>query len=689
MKHRILGLLGGRRRRSLIAGTLAVLAAGAFALSALAVHDEVFQLDGDVIASTTTTVGGTTQTLDWDSFFDADGGEKALPAGFTASSFDRDFLTNADGSFNTADTTTFATGSKDTLGISPGWQCSFSNNVNSKIDVMNAYAAAYTAPNGDELLYFALEKNANEGNNNVGFWFLQDETSCAAASGNNPFVGDHTDGDLLIVSAFTNGGVVSTINVYRWSGDDAGCIDNPDVAATCDGQPVASGADCTTEPAGDDACATVNAPNDGVGGTITTPWLTANKDDGAGHSLRTAEFFEGGVNLTDNDLGGKCFTTFLADTRSSQSLTATLFDFSSGQLGECAATMTTQVSTEGPVTPGTAVTDTATVVGNKPLLTPSGDVTFFLCGPIATGACETGGTNIGTGTLSGTGATASATSPTVNVSPALAPGRYCFRAEWPGDLNYTTPLSHFGGPTGTNECFTVSKLDTQTVTTPVDGSGVETHEITLTQSIRDKAVVTGTAAGGDPTGEVNFFVCGPIASPATCNTGGTAVAGNPVTLVSDGNAATFTSSATSGAFTPTEVGRYCFRAEYGGSAIYNPSSDSGANECFTVTDTTATATHQVWLPNDEATITSANGAPISGTLSFTLHAGGDCTGEVLRPAETFTLDNAASPVNRETTNQTVTVEETATVSWEVVFTSSNPFVSGSSRCETTSLEITN
>ena len=451
MKHRILGLLGGRRRRSLIAGMLAVVAAGAFALSALAVHDEKFQLDGDVIASTTTNVGGTTQTLDWDSFFNADGNDKALPAGFTASSFDRDFLTNANGSFNTADTTTFATGSKDTLPIDPGWQCSFSNNVNSKIDVMNAYANAYTAPDGDEILYFALEKNANEGNNNVGFWFLQDEVGCASASGNNSFVGDHTDGDLLVVSAFTNGGTVSTIDVYRWNGGANGALGTT---------PVAHGVDSrhTPVPPGDEACATVNAPNDGVGGTITTPWLTANKDDGVGHSLRTAEFFEGGVNLTDNDLGGQCFTTFIADTRSSQSLTATLFDFSRGQLGVCGATMTTQVSNAGPVTPGTAVTDTATVVGNRPLITPSGTVTFFLCGPIATGACDTGGTNLGTGTLSGSGDTASATSPTVNVSPALVPGRYCFRAEWPGDLNYDA-LTEFGGPTGINECFTVAKID--------------------------------------------------------------------------------------------------------------------------------------------------------------------------------------------------------------------------------------
>ena len=225
------------------------------------------------------------------------------------------------------------------------------------------------------------------------------------------------------------------------------------------------------------------------------------------------------------------------------------------------------------------------------------------------------------------------------VASPLAPGRYCFRAEWPGDANYVGAPIHFGGPNGTNECFTVAKLPSNTVTTPVDGSGVETHSITLGDSIFDKAVVTGEAAGGDPTGDVTFFICGPIAS-GTCSTGGTQV-GSPVALVSDGNPLTFTSSATSAATTPAAVGRYCFRADYGGSTTYNASSDSGANECFTVNDTTAAAPVQVWLPNDSATITSAHGAPISGSLSFTLHAGLDCTGAVLRPAETFTLSGAS------------------------------------------------
>ena len=87
--------------------------------SALAVHDEDFELDGNVA----TDAGG--PAFDWVDFINATGEESpALPnasrPGFTSSGFDRDFVTNNNGSFNTSDNTTFATGSKDTLPISPG-----------------------------------------------------------------------------------------------------------------------------------------------------------------------------------------------------------------------------------------------------------------------------------------------------------------------------------------------------------------------------------------------------------------------------------------------------------------------------------------------------------------------------------------------------------------------------------------
>ena len=255
-----------------------------------------------------------------------------------------------------------------------------------------------------------------------------------------------------------------------------------------------------------------------------------------------------------------------------------------------------------------SVHDTATITGSNTAKTPSGSVAFSLCSfPVGSTAVCDGTTNVGTsigsGTLSGSGGIASAVSADVNTAASpLAPGHYCFFASWPGDGNYTTPLSF----DGSGECFDVAKIPTGTVTSPVDGSGTVTHSINFGDTIFDRAVVTGTAAGGDPTGSVNFFVCGPIAS-GTCDTGGTAVTGNPKTLVSDGNAATFTSSATSGGVTPTATGRYCFRAEYGGSDTYLPSSDAGSGdaECFVVSDTTSAGSHQTWLPNDTATITSA------------------------------------------------------------------------------------
>src|SRR5215471_18018146 len=98
--------------------------------------------------------------------------------------------------------------------------------------------------------------------------------------------------------------------------------------------------------------------------------------------------------------------------------------------------MVTPVSNVGAVFPSEAVHDTATVTGNQAADTPSGTVTFFLCGPIATGSCDgtaNAGTQIGTGTLSGSGAAAKANSPEVNTAEhPLTAGRYCFRAEWPG-----------------------------------------------------------------------------------------------------------------------------------------------------------------------------------------------------------------------------------------------------------------
>jgi hypothetical protein len=547
----ILGPTGsGRRRRTLIGAFVTFLLLSVLvAQSALAVHDLVFQLDGDVIASTTTNIGGHVQNFDWDSLFDSAGAEKPLPTDFTASGFDKDF-NNTGNTFLTNDSSTFATGSKDTLPITPGWQCNFDNNVNSKIDVMNSYAAAYTDPaTGDEILYFALERNTNTGDANVGFWFLQDEVGCETTGGAAPFTGDHVDGDLLIVSAFTKGGTVSTIDVYRWNGGAGGSLGTT---------PVAHGADCRTTGAGDTACATANTAD------ITTPWLTSNFKDGVGHTLRTAEFFEGGLNLSDANLGGRCFNTFLGDTRSSQSLTATLFDYSLGVLGECIPTMATQASTNGTVTIGTGVTDTATItiIGADNPDDPTGDVTFFLCGPIAAGAdCSTDGTNIGTGTLDGgantTDGIATATSPEVNtptsVTGNLAPGHYCFRAEWPGDSNYSG-TSHTDS---TSECFDVQ--GTSTLATAQDWLP------------NDTATLTGDA-------NLNGTLTFTLFHDGTCGQdGGAQVYTTQVTVTDATSGSTFSTGNTTTVVDATD-GSYSWLVSYNDTTLTDP-----PDECETTT----------------------------------------------------------------------------------------------------------
>src|SRR5439155_8356847 len=147
MAEKILGPHGSKRRKRFLWVPMLLIACTALFVigNAQAVHDLTFQLDGDVSASTTTSVGGNTKSLDWDSLFTAAGANiDPLPAGFTTAGFDLDFGTNANGTFNTSDSTTFATGSKDTLAITPGWQCNRDANVNSKIDIMNAYAGGYT-----------------------------------------------------------------------------------------------------------------------------------------------------------------------------------------------------------------------------------------------------------------------------------------------------------------------------------------------------------------------------------------------------------------------------------------------------------------------------------------------------------------------------------------------------------------
>jgi hypothetical protein len=695
---RILGSTGTRRRRRYQLGAIVSLVTVLgliVAQPAFAVHDLQMQLDGDVIASTTTNVGGHTQTVDWDSIFNSAGENKALPTGFTAAKFSKDFQSSGS-TFLTTDDTTFATGSKDTLPITPGWQCNHDANVNSKIDVMNGYAAAYTDPDTNhDVLYFALERNINTGDANVGFWFLQDEVACSSTGGSEPFTGDHQTGDLLIVSAFTKGGTVSTIDVYRWEGGPTGGL-NP--------APVAHGQDCKSTAGGDTSCATVNT------GTITTPWLTANKQDGVGHSLRISEFFEGGLDLTAAGLAGQCFNTFMADTRSSQSLTATLFDYSLGKLGECQSFITTTpkyadgtttiTSEPIPATGRLEVKDSAdiTVTGAD---TFDATVTFYLCGPAeltsATDTCDTGGVQIG----SPVPVTANGTY-TSDSAFLTSAGRYCWRGDFSGDSDIGVPPN---SDSSEGECFTVTPLQ-PTLTTQVVNSPVpfgETIQDTVTLSgTADQEGTNGAALeptinadrGGPADGTIHVDVYGPDSCDAA-----DIVHSEDITV--SGNADYLTT-----AFTPAAPGVYVFVASYSGDDPNTLGVDpidcasQPENEKVTVQQIgTALNTKQAWFPNDTATISAdAGDLPDGGTATFELFTSGDCTGTAVY-SEVVPVAGGAS--SREVGTDNTTYEITTgyadpagstagPYSWRVTYDPGDTAHTGSlSGCETFSTTYTN
>jgi hypothetical protein len=432
--------------------------------------------------------------------------------------------------------------------------------------------------------------------------------------------------------------------------------------------------------------------------------------DSAGNTVFNNALQAGTYHVTEGaDPGGFTFENLscTGGTTSTSGKTATI-NLAPGDAVVCTyvnqqntATLATQVSNAGPVFPGAAVHDTATVTGNQAGDTPSGTVTFFLCSVGATGACTSGGTNIGTGTLSGSGATASATSPDVNAgtvaSPALTPGRYCFRAEWPGDTNYPGALTEFGGTGGTNECFTVQTIATSTLTTPSAGSG---GSVVFGSSVTDHALVTALQSGdGYPSGTVTFFICNPTqVSGGKCSVG--TQVGNPVdTVASNPQTTPPSATADSSSTVVNQTGTWCWRGVYSPSGVngsnYTGSDDSTSDECFTVNDTTGSTSAQNWLPNDSGTVAALHGAPLSGTLSAQLYTGDNCgatsgsavSGQLYQK----TLTNATSLAARTltTNNTTFTVSTSTAVSWLVTFTSGDSNVAGSSHCESTNLTITN
>ncbi len=328
----------GGRGAIAVFGAASLLMVGA--LSVLAVHDAgVFELDADAVAEPGIGIGLAGD--DWD-LVEA-GTDSAVVSQFVTDPFEGDDDVFAQDSADIDDITEWH------------WKTAEPEDKN---DITNAYAAAYVATSGpdagDLILYFGVDRMANNGDAAVGVWFVQDEVSqTGPCQGPNcEFEGAHVAGDILVQSDFTTGGTVERLDVYMWD-----CDTFYGSAAACDSAfpfavdnvggdlwKIFEGVDCDAALGGDLACAQVNTT------AVTAPWDYSYKCVGtnqpaecAGHNgqivaldvFPVATFFEGGVNLTDTLGSDICVATFIAETRSSQSETSTLDDKALGGFDLC------------------------------------------------------------------------------------------------------------------------------------------------------------------------------------------------------------------------------------------------------------------------------------------------------------------------------------------------------------------
>jgi hypothetical protein len=205
-------------------------------------------------------------------------------------------------------------GSKDIHDV-PSWRHT-ANSPNAKDDITNAYAAAYRFDqagdprDGDLILVFGMDRFDTNGNAQLGFWFLQDDIRPVAGG---TWSGTHRDNDILVLVNFTVGGTTPTISVYKWFAGAIQAVDTGGAVTCTDG----------FIPGDRNFCAITNTD------TEPSPWTYFNKDIGGGDTdtdFPPGGFFEGGIDLTALGLEA-CFTQFLSESRSSQSINATLQDF--------------------------------------------------------------------------------------------------------------------------------------------------------------------------------------------------------------------------------------------------------------------------------------------------------------------------------------------------------------------------
>lgn len=310
-----------RRWQAVACGALAGLLAGT---PALAVHDDgAFELDGNA-------VDGAAAGEDWNSVF---GIVAPFPKTPVFDGFGEVFIVDTGNS-----DTGYQGSNKDIHDVST-WEWKPMKVTPDKDNLLNAYAVVEN--NGDTILYFGTDRFATNGDAALGFWFFQDEVLALpppAPNANGAFSGNHVVGDVLVQVDYRQSNQddqrATEVEVFEWvgSGGSHGPLD-----LITSGQLAGTGIVCAP---GDTACATTNFA------AAPAPWAYTPKAGSAG-TFPAESFFEGGINITEL-FGGRCFASFLANSRSSHSETADLKDFALGSFNTCGSIAVTQACAAEP-----------------------------------------------------------------------------------------------------------------------------------------------------------------------------------------------------------------------------------------------------------------------------------------------------------------------------------------------------
>ncbi|MHA1939940.1 MAG: hypothetical protein ACW97O_17175, partial [Candidatus Thorarchaeota archaeon] len=299
---------------------------------ASAVHDDgLFELgDGTEDAGTADIFGDGNEAngLDWADVFDANGEVSNLGEGLGA-----DFIQDERATKGSRDGTTFSNVSKNGGLLSDwGWA---SGNVPAKDDLSNVYAYVISKPSekpdqpfDDLILYAGLERIDPGGDSHLDIEIFQAPIQLE----NGQFIGERTVNDLLLVVDYIKGGDFANFEIYIWNGDQWVLVGDPIPGEGCN--------------ADDTACAFNNGkPVDGG------PWPNYDRQGGV-EELEPNAFTEMGVNLTQiaETSFQSCEITYLAKSRTSQSLESDLKDFAFGSITDlCDAKITISEDTTNEV----------------------------------------------------------------------------------------------------------------------------------------------------------------------------------------------------------------------------------------------------------------------------------------------------------------------------------------------------